>query len=64
LRTGKFWAEEFCRLIADRPDKGKLTQRTDADVIVSKSPEEFARFTKSETELYAKLIEEIGLVGE
>ena len=35
-----------------------------ADVIVSKSPEEFARFTKSETELYAKLIEEIGLVGE
>jgi tripartite-type tricarboxylate transporter receptor subunit TctC len=34
------------------------------DVVVSKSPEEFARFTKSETDLYAKVVTEIGLVGE
>lgn len=35
-----------------------------SDVVVSKSPEEFAKFTKSETELYGKIIKAIGLVGE
>jgi tripartite-type tricarboxylate transporter receptor subunit TctC len=35
-----------------------------AAVVVSKSSEEFAKFTKSETELYAKIIKAIGLVGE
>jgi hypothetical protein len=37
---------------------------TGSEVIVSKPPEEFAKFMKSETDLYAKVIKEIGLVGQ
>jgi hypothetical protein len=32
--------------------------------VSTRSPEEFAKFTKVETEMYAKLIGKIGLAGE
>jgi tripartite-type tricarboxylate transporter receptor subunit TctC len=35
-----------------------------ADAVVSKSPEEFTKFTQSETDFYAKIIKTIGLIGE
>lgn len=35
-----------------------------SEIVVSKSPEDFAAFMKTETELYAKVIKEIGLIGQ
>jgi tripartite-type tricarboxylate transporter receptor subunit TctC len=46
------------------PEIVKRLQDTGSEVIVSKSPEEFARFMKSETDLYARVIKEIRLVGQ
>jgi tripartite-type tricarboxylate transporter receptor subunit TctC len=46
------------------PEIVKRLQDTGSEVIVSKSPEEFAKFMKTETDLYAKVIKEIGLVGQ
>jgi tripartite-type tricarboxylate transporter receptor subunit TctC len=46
------------------PEIVKRLQDTGSEVIVSKSPEEFAKFMKSETDLYARVIKEIGLVGQ
>lgn len=47
------------------PEIVKRLQDTGSEIIVSKSPEEFTKFMKSETDLYAKVIKEIGLaVGQ
>lgn len=35
-----------------------------AEIITSKSPEDFARFTKAENDLWVKVIKDIGVVGE
>jgi tripartite-type tricarboxylate transporter receptor subunit TctC len=53
--TQKVMAEpEVARRLADQG----------ADVVVSKSPEAFAAFMKSENELYEKLVKQIGIVAE
>ena len=45
-------------------DVAKQLHEGGIEVSVSASPEEFAQFMKSETELYTKIIREIGLVGQ
>ena len=47
-------------------DSDVIRRLTDqgADVVVSRSPEEFTRFMKSENDLYEKLVKQIGVVGE
>ena len=51
------------KVMADPEVVRRLTDQG-ADVVVSKSPEEFTRFMKSENELYEKLVKQIGIVTE
>jgi tripartite-type tricarboxylate transporter receptor subunit TctC len=46
------------------PEVGKRLATGSAEIITSKSLEEFAKFTKSENELWVKLIKDISVVGE
>lgn len=46
------------------PEVVKRLTDMGSEVVISKSPEDIAAFMKTETELYAKVIKEIGLVGE
>lgn len=49
---------------ATDPEVVKRFADSGTDVVVSKSPEEFAKFTRSEVEFYAKVIKAIGIEGE
>lgn len=60
--TDKFFAVTQ-KVMAD-PEVGRRLSDQGADVVVSKSPEAFAHFMKSENELYDKLVKQIGLVTE
>ena len=51
------------RTMAD-PEVIRRLGTGNAEVITSKSPEEFAVFMKKENELWAKVIKDIGLTGE
>ncbi len=46
------------------PEVAKRLATGSAEIIISKSPEEFARFTKTETDLWVKLIKDIGVTSE
>jgi len=51
----------FTKVMAD-PSVVKLLKDTGAEVVTSKSPEEFAVFMKEENEKWAKVIKEVGIV--
>jgi tripartite-type tricarboxylate transporter receptor subunit TctC len=51
----------FTKVMAD-PSVVKLLKDTGAEVVTSKSPEEFALFMKEENEKWAKVIKEVGIV--
>ncbi len=46
------------------PEVGQRLATGSAEIITSKSPEEFAKFVKAETDLWVKVIKDIGVVGE
>jgi tripartite-type tricarboxylate transporter receptor subunit TctC len=46
------------------PEVGRRLATGSAEIITSKSPEEFAKFVKAETDLWVKVIKDIGVVGE
>lgn len=51
------------KVMADQEVARRLADQG-ADIIVSKSPEDFAAFMKSENELYEKLVKQIGAVAD
>lgn len=46
------------------PEVGRRLATGSAEIITSKSPEEFAKFVRAETDLWVKVIKDIGVVGE
>jgi tripartite-type tricarboxylate transporter receptor subunit TctC len=55
---------EAAQKVITDPDVARMLHEGGIEVSVSKSPEEFAEFMRSENELYSKIIREIGLVGQ
>ena len=55
---------EAAQKVITDPDVARQLHEGGIEVSVSKSPEEFAEFMRSENELYSKIIKEIGLVGQ
>ena len=53
----------FTKVVAD-PALVKRLQDSGAEVVTSKSPEEFAVFMKEENDKWAKVIKEVGVVME
>ncbi|MEW6670117.1 MAG: tripartite tricarboxylate transporter substrate-binding protein [Thermodesulfobacteriota bacterium] len=53
----------FTKVLSD-PEIQKRFEGNGAQVMVSKSPEEFAEFLKDENEKYAKVIQTVGIVME
>jgi len=51
------------RVVAD-PDVVRRLNEAGAEIITSKSPEDFARFTKEQNDRFAKVIKEVGVVTE
>jgi tripartite-type tricarboxylate transporter receptor subunit TctC len=51
------------RVVAD-PDVARRLNEAGAEIITSKSPEDFAQFMKAQNERFAKVIKEVGVVAE
>jgi len=50
-------------VVAD-PDVVRRLNEAGAEIITSKSPEDFARFMKEQNDRFAKVIKEVGVVTE
>jgi tripartite-type tricarboxylate transporter receptor subunit TctC len=50
--------------VMNDPDVIKRFNDSGVEVVISKSPQEFAGFMHAQTEHWAKLVKEVGVVGE